>query len=94
MQKDVGSSLALDQSFLCMSFRLCDFSHFFSCHQRFLPSFFWYFATERMLEKSQRVPSFRFFGTLRLLKILFCFFFAKFFKSRFNFLKFGNRMDV
>ena len=42
----MGSSLALDQNFLCMLFRLCDFfRNFFSCHQKFLPSFFWYFAT-------------------------------------------------
>ena len=70
----MGSSLALDQNFLCMSFRLCDFFRiFFHVTKDSSLHFFWYFATERMLKKSQRVPSFRFFGTLRLLKIL-CFF--------------------
>ena len=52
-------------------------------------------------QKSQRVPFFRIFGTMRLpIKLLiFCFFFRKFFikdsrESPFNFLKFCNRMDV
>ena len=59
------------------------------------PFIFLVFCNRTNVKKSQRVPSFRFFGTMRLLKILiFCFFFAKFFKSRFNFLKFCNRMDV
>ena len=39
------------------------------------------FCNRTNVKKSQRVPSFRFFGTMRLLKILiFCFFFSKIFK--------------
>ena len=71
------------------------FRKIFKCPQRGLPWIF-YFATVRMLKK-QRVPSFRFFDTMRLLKILiFCF--RKFSKSPKGplsfFLKFCNRMDV
>ena len=56
------------------------------------------FCNRTNAEKDQMVPSFSFFGTLRLLKILiFCFFFRKVFKvskgSPFNFLKFCNRKN-
>ena len=40
------------------------------------------FCNRTNVKKSQRVPSFRFFGTMRLLKIfIFCVFFRKFFKD-------------
>ena len=93
-QKDVGSSLAVDQNFLCILFRLCGFfRNFFSCHQRFLPSFVWYFATERMLKnpKGFLLQIFRHYETVE--NFHFCVF-LKFFMSRFIFLKFCNRMDV
>ena len=57
------------------------------------------FCNRTNVKKSQRVPSFRFFGTMRLLKILILFvFFSKIFQRLlrfpFNFLKFCNRMVV
>ena len=48
-QKDVGSSLALDQNFLCMLFRLCEtFSANFFNVSKGSPFNFLYFATEWM----------------------------------------------
>ena len=41
-----------------------------------------------MLKKSQRVPSSRFFGTMRLLKILIFCFFCKFFQVSLQFFEF------
>ena len=49
-QKDVGSSLALDQNFLCMFFRLCDFfSQFFFMSPKISPFIFLESNTCRVL---------------------------------------------
>ena len=58
------------------------FSKIFKCRQRVLPSICFDILQQNEFKKSQRVPSFRFFGTVRLLKILFFkFFFENFSKS-------------
>ena len=91
----MGSSLALDQNFLFMLFRLCDFFCNFFHVTKDSSLHFLVFCNRTNVEKSQRVPSFRFFGTMRLLKILiFCFFFENFSSLASIFLKFCNRMDV
>ena len=61
---------------LCETFfRLCEtfFSKFFKCPQRVLLSIFLIFCKRTNVKKSQRVPFFRIFGTMRLFKILFFF---------------------
>ena len=60
--------------------RLCEtfFSKFLYCPQSALPSICLIFCNRTNARKSQRVPPFRFFGTMRLLKFLFfCFFFER-----------------
>ena len=57
-------------------FRLCEtfFRKFFYVLKRSSLQFVLIFCNRTNFKKSQRVPSFRFFGTMRLLKILiFCF---------------------
>ena len=56
-QKDVGSTLALDQNFFCMIFRLCEtfFRKFFKISPKGSPSFF-LFCNRMDVQKSQRVP--------------------------------------
>ena len=66
----------------------------FKCPQGVLPSFFWYFATERMLKNSKGSLLSDFSALWTVENSHFLFFLAKFFKSCFNFLKFCNRMDV
>ena len=62
-----------------MLFRLCDFSQFFFMSPKIPPFIFLVFCNRTNVKKSQRVPSFRFFGTMRMLKILiFLFFFENF----------------
>ena len=54
---------------LCETFfRLCEtfFSKFFKCPQRVLLSIFLIFCRRTNVKKSQRVPFFTFFGTMRL----------------------------
>ena len=63
------------------------------------PSFFWTFPNKMVSEKFQRVPPLRFFGTIKLFKILaFRFFLRKSFNFSqgflFIFLIFCGRMDV
>ena len=54
-----------------MLFRLCDFfSQFFFMSPKIPPFIFLVFCNRTNVKKSQRVPSLRFFGTMRLLKIL------------------------
>ena len=53
------------------------FSKFFKCPQRVLLSIFLIFCKRTNVKKSQRVPFFRIFGTMRLFKILI--FFSKIF---------------
>ena len=64
----MGSSLALDQNFLCMLFLLCEtfFRKFFQCPQR-VPLHFFYFAKEWML-KNLKVPPFTVFSIVRFFK--------------------------
>ena len=55
------------------------FRNFFNVPQRALPSIFLIFCNRTNVEKSQRVSSFRFFGTMRLKNShVFCFFFEIF----------------
>ena len=72
------------------------FRNFFNVPQRALPSIFLIFCNRTNVEKSQRVSSFRFFGTMRLLKILMFFVQIFWLYQRFPliFLKFCNTMDV
>ena len=71
-------------------FWLCEtfFSKFFKCPQRVLLSIFLIFCKRTIVKKSQRVPFFRIFGTMRLFKILI--FFQKFFRLPYFFQKFFN----
>ena len=71
-------------------FRLCEtfFSKFFKCPQRVLLSIFLIFCKRTNVKKSQRVPFFRIFGTMRLFKVLI--FFQKFFRLPYFFQKFFN----
>ena len=70
------------------TFRLCYFfSKFFKCPQRVLLSIFLIFCKRTNVKKSQRVPFFRIFGTMRLFKILI--FFQKFLRLPY-FQKFFN----
>ena len=62
---------------------LCDFSIFF-CLQRVPPSSFFDIFQQTKVPKSPKGPSFKYFGTTRLFKILIFRFFFK------NFLKIGN----
>ena len=64
------------------------FSKFFKCPQRVLLSIFLIFCKRTNVKKSQRVPFFRIFGTMRLFKILI--FFQKFFRLAYFFQKFFN----
>ena len=71
------------------------FENFFSV----LPSICFIFCNRTNARKSQRVPFFRFFGTMRLkFSHFFVFFFENFSKdskrSPFRFLNFCNRMDL
>ena len=70
------------------TFRLCEtfFSKFFKCPQRVLLSIFMIFCKRTNVKKSQRVPFFRIFGTMRLFKILI--FFQKFFRLPYFFQNF------
>ena len=58
-QKDVGSSPAQDQNFLCRFFRLCE-TFFRKCLQRVPLHFFSYVAKEWMFKNSQRPPFYYF----------------------------------
>ena len=87
-----------DSSLFSSLFRLCE-----TFFRNFLKGsslqFVLLFCNRTNVKKSQRVPSFRFFSTMRLLKILiFLFFFENFSKTRMCspsiFLKFCNRMVV
>ena len=90
---------------LCETFfRLCE--TFFKCPQRVILSIFSIFCKRTNVKKSQRVPFFRIFGTMRLFKILIFFknfldsliFFKNFLMSPkrppFNFLISCNRTNV
>ena len=82
------------------------FSKFFKCPQRVLLSIVLIFCKIMNVKKSQRVPFFRIFGTMRLFKILFFFknfldsliFFKNFLmypkRPPFNFLISCNRTNV
>ena len=67
-QMDVGSSLTLNQFFCACNFGFVRlfFASFFNVSKGYPFKFFDNFATEWTFKKSQRVPPFSFFGTLRL----------------------------
>ena len=63
-------------------FRLCEtfFRNFFNVLKGSSLQFVLIFCNRTNVKKSQRVPSFRFFGTMRLLKIIIFCFFSKIFR--------------
>ena len=74
---------------------LCDFFIFFGFQQRVSSSFVSIFYNTMVLKKSQRVPSFTFFGTVTLQKFHFKIFFWKFLKifSPLTFVIFCNQLE-
>ena len=66
-QKDVGSTLTLDQIFLCMQFRLSEtfFRKCFKCLLMVLPSIFLIFCNRMDAQKIPKGPPLTFFGTVR-----------------------------
>ena len=60
----MGSSLALDQKFLCMLFRLCE--TFFANVSKGYPFNFFIFCNRIDVQKVPKGPPFTFFGTMRL----------------------------